>query len=155
MEKALECGVRFKKELLELDDEQFKERLDKVIIPYVCEICINQRKVHLAESNLIAQKALDGGFALKTVEFYCGTKGVTDVVDTSKGWECGVRIKQFALEQSDDAFNLYLSECMQGFRTGVLEQRQAMLTSMNSKSAIGILEYKDVEVYCSVKNFCG
>ena len=157
MEKVVECGVRWKRAVLELSDEDFEKRL-MMILPEFGRAIEMQRVAYHSEMALSTAKSGEDAFAAKTVEVYCSIKGEAEITQADqKGFEveCGVRIKQFALDLTDSAFSSYVSSCTETFRTSCMEQRKIFLQTEQAKSAELDEAMKGAEFYCRVKSFCG
>lgn len=155
MEKGIECGIRFTKNVLLLSDAEFAARVD-TILPQVSAALQQQRASQKQVEAVFSSKSPDAAFAAKTVELYCRTKDAAEIVDPlSKGIECGIRIKQYVIDMSDKFYNAYVDECLSGFRTSILEQRQAFVRQESQKSVQLDDAMKGIELYCGTKNFCG
>jgi hypothetical protein len=154
MERGIECGIRFTRNVLMLPDAEFEARL-AVMIPQVRTALQQQRTVHHTQQGLATSKSGDSAFAARTVELYCRVKDTADIIDPlSKGIECGIRIKQFALDLGEQAYDAYLGECLAGFRTSVLEQRR-MFVQLESRKSVQVDDaMKGIELYCGTKNSC-
>ncbi|MES3003850.1 MAG: hypothetical protein V4787_24380 [Pseudomonadota bacterium] len=156
MEKGIECGVRFTKNVLLLGDNEFEARLN-AILPQVDQAMRAQRQQQKrVEAVFTAKGEGDSAFAAKTVELYCRSKEAAEIVDPlSKGIECGIRIKQYVLDMSDKVFGVYMDDCLSAYRTSIMEQRRMFVQSESQKSVQLEDAMKGIELYCGTKNFCG
>ena len=155
MEKVLECGVRWKKSVLELPDEEFEKRL-MMILPQLERTLEMQRIAYQSEMAISTAKSGEDAFSAKTVELYCSMKGGADIVEAQdKGIECGIRIKQFAFEMPDKIYKSYVEGCINSLKTNCMEQRKVFLQAEEAKSVELDDAMKGAEFYCSIKNFCG
>ena len=156
MEKGIECGIRFKDSILTLPDEEFSYKLE-VMIPQLAAMISQQRLAAQTQQTTAQTKSFDASFetslSYKTVELYCEAKSATfDIKE--KGIECGIRIKAFALDFPDNSFQIYIDGCLQAYKESVTQQRKNYLEPIGIK-ALDLDEIKGVELYCSIKNFCG
>lgn len=155
MDRGIECGVRFTKNVLLLPDAEFAARVD-TIMPQVNAALQQQRASQKQVETVFSSKSPDAAFAAKTVELYCRTKDAVEIADPlDKGIECGIRIKQYVIDMSDKFYSAYVDECLSGFRTSILEQRQAFVRQESQKSVQLDDAMKGIELYCGTKNFCG
>ncbi len=155
MEKGIECGIRFTKNVLMLPDAEFEARVE-AILPQVNAALQQQRTSQKQVEAVFSSKSPGAASVAKTVELYCRTKDAAEIVDPlSKGIECGIRIKQYVIDMSDEFYNAYVDECLSGFRTSILEQRQAFVRQESKKSVQLDHAMKGIELYCGTKNFCG
>ncbi|MGX9380052.1 hypothetical protein [Pseudomonas sp. JQ36] len=156
MEKGIECGIRFKDSILTLPDEEFSYKLD-IMIPQLAVMISQQRLAAQAQQTAAQTKSFDVPFetslSYKTVELYCEAKSAAfDIKE--KGLECGIRIKEFALDFPEASFKVYLGGCLETYKESVIQQRKNYLEPVGIK-AMDLEEIKGVELYCSIKNFCG
>lgn len=154
VEKAIECGVRIKDADVTLADADF----DKVLL-MCCDridaLVSAQRASYLGVAAVSSTKSVQGFTPFKGVELYCRIKGEPQVfMPHDKGIECGIRIKEFALELPDEAFKVYLGGCIDVFRETVLQQRAAYQIAQSSKSVELDELTKAVEFYCEAKAMC-
>lgn len=152
MDKGLECGIRFTKELALLPDDKWREML-----PRICERCLGtirtQRDTFLKIES-VSSKDANGINVGKGVELYCRIKGDAEIVEEKVGFECGIRIKQYVLEFSDAMFDTFLKGVKDTLSTTLTEQRAAFLAANSSKS-IDLSDIgKGVEIYCGTKSMC-
>ena len=154
MEKAIVCGVRIKDVDVMLPDAKFAEVLS-VCCDRVHALVSAQRASYLGIAATSSTKSVQGFTPYKGVELYCRIKGEPQVfMPDDKGLECGIRIKEFALDLPDEAFKVYLGGCIDVFRDSVLQQRAAYQITQSTKSAELDTHAKAIEFYCEAKAMC-
>lgn len=115
----------------------------------------------------------------KGIEAYCTWKGYGDSPEVftkdlaieddeeNKAWgavariaagalasrvSCGVRIKDFVIDQDEATFKIYMNDAIDTF----VDQLDSMvINSFASSSKAFDAQDKTVEVYCEIKSFCG
>jgi hypothetical protein len=154
MEKAVECGIRIKEADLDKNDADFEKFLS-ICCDRIRGLVETQRNSYLAVSYAGAAKSGGGFTPFKGIELYCKIKGEPQVfTPADKGIECGIRIKEFALELPDNAFKVYLGGCVDVFKESILQQRLAYQAARSGKSVDLDGTAKGVEFYCEVKSMC-
>jgi hypothetical protein len=154
MEKVIECGVRIKEADVMLSDVQF-EKVLLTCCDRVSALVSAQRFSYLSVSAASSTKSVQGFTPYKGFELYCRIKGEPQLfMPDDKGIECGIRIKEFALELPDEAFKVYLGGCIDVFRESALQQRAAYQIAQSTKSLDLDTYAKAVEFYCEAKSMC-
>lgn len=154
MEKAIECGIRIKEADLDKSDPDFDKFLG-VCCDRVRGLIEAQRNSYLSVANVGQAKAVSGFTPFKGIELYCRIKGEPQIfAPVDKGIECGIRIKEFALDLPENAFKVYLGGCVDIFKETVLQQRMAYLATRSTKSVDLDTTAKAVEFYCEIKSLC-